>query len=236
MISYWFFATFSHHNFLYDGNDITPLHCQDVSTVANDAFHAKKFELRTLTAEVKEGSIRRNAAIRADKRRRVMAEPSSDRAIRNVYHYIRSSVTKNLMSDCGDANAELTAKSVTAVIEMLTEYGMNDEDVFFDGGCSYNVCASHVAQSVGCRAWGCEYVPTRIFLGAANMVKAIEDKEDIGRLINPKIAFVPLDLFSLTTFGPTRVAYFFDEAFPIRLVEHLCNVAANTPGVNNSLL
>ena len=58
-------------------------------------------------------------------------------------------------------DAEITVKSVGDIVEMLRSQGVGADDVFMDGGCSYNVMASHVAQLLDCRVWGCKYVPTR---------------------------------------------------------------------------
>ena len=112
---------------------------------------------------------------------------------------------------------------------MLTDAGyLHGSCVFFDAGCAYNVAAAHVAQRVGCKVWGCEYVTTRVFIAAASMMKALEDTNGVGALTNRMIAYIYSDLFGLISFGPTTLAYFFDEAFPLALLRYLLYVAANT--------
>jgi len=155
-----------------------------------------------------------------------------ERTIHNVYHYVRSTASQTLGADGGDTNAEITEHTATQLCKVLSEMEvLNEASVFMDGGCAYNVFASHVAQAFNCKVWGCEYVPTRIYLGTFNMLQALQDPHEIGELINPKIAYVLLDLFKLTLFRPTTVAYFFDEAFPEALVEHNCVAAVNTGGL-----
>jgi hypothetical protein len=81
---------------------------------------------------------------------------------------------------------------------LLIEAGFFDEhSVLFDVGCAYNVFAAHVAQRTGCKVWGCENVPTRVFVAAASMLKALEDKNQVGALYNRMIAYIFSDLFAL---------------------------------------
>ena len=84
---------------------------------------------------------------------------------------------------------------------------------------------------MGCRVWGAEYVPNRAFLAAKNMLDALADGEKLGALVNPKIAYVPTDLYLLTSLGDTTHAYWFDEAFPLHLIQHNARLASNTKTV-----
>ena len=159
-------------------------------------------------------------------------EESKKEAVKNVYRYVRSATSSRLCADGGDTNAEITQHSANFAIEGMVNDGiLAQEDVFFDGGCAYNVFASHVAQIVGCRVWGCEYVSTRIFIGANNMINALDDNAEVGALCNKNIAYVPCNLYHLQSLGPTTVAYFFDEAFPLDLIKYVCCIARATVGV-----
>lgn len=53
-----------------------------------------------------------------------------------------------------------------------------------------------MAQIIGLVAWGIENAPTRTYVGANLLIKAVTDKDKIGPLINKRVALVPADLFS----------------------------------------
>ena len=153
-------------------------------------------------------------------------------AVQNVYKYMHTQASDHLSCDGGDTNAWLTRASVAKLILFLQQQGcLCRESVFLDGGCSYNVLASHVAQVVGCKVWGVEYVTTRCFMAATNMLRALKDPHNVGALVNPKIALVPSDLLAMTSFEPSTLGYFFDEAFNLDLIQHICDVAAASPSI-----
>ena len=153
-------------------------------------------------------------------------------AVQNVYKYMHTQASDHLSCDGGDTNAWLTRASVAKLILFLQQQGcLCRESVFLDGGCSYNVLASHVAQVVGCKVWGVEYVTTRCFMAATNMLRALKDPHNVGALVNPKIALVPSDLLAMTSFEPSTLGYFFDEAFNLDLIQHICDVAAASPSM-----
>ena len=210
--------------------------CNEPSPLGEDLYaqvHAKQIEVEARTAELKNLKVRYNAKLRMAQRKRYLQFPPQVRAVHNVYTYVRSKTSHSLSADGGDTNAELTKASANDLIQhMMNEGVITATDVVMDGGCAYNVFASHVAQLAKCKVWGCEYVPTRVFIATGNMLRALEDPDDVGSLINPKIAYVPVDLYKLTSFGPTTVAYFFDEAFSLRLVEHICLTAAKTSSLS----
>ena len=160
---------------------------------------------------------------------KLLNKSGTDKAVDTVYKFIRGP-TINISADCGDTNAEITKKSVYKLIAALVEKtNLSESSVFLDGGCAYNVLASHVAQVVNCRVWGIEYVLSRIYLGLECFGKILE--EQYASLVNTNIAYVPMNLYRCTHFGMSTHVYFFDEAFNEPLVEHCITVAANTPTV-----
>lgn len=166
------------------------------------------------------------------RKRAIQALTPEEAGIHNVYNYIRTATTKACSADGGDINAELTKGSIDALVTWLRQEGLLSENaVLMDGGCAYNLFASHVAQRTGCKVWGIEYVPMRAWSSAVNMLAALADKRKIGKLHNPRVAYIYEDLFRIDSFGPTTVAYFFDEAFQPRLMHHIAACAARTPGL-----
>jgi hypothetical protein len=225
----YFFARFSSDSFVLADQSLKPSkRLILIETLLACALIPKQVVFTRLQDEIAEMKARRNVAEKSSKSLQYQSRSPQDRAIRNVYTYIRSSFSKQLSADGGDTNAEITESSVENLVIMLIEAGyLNALSVLFDGGCSYNVFAAHIAQRVGCKVWGCEYVPTRVFIGAASMLRALEDKQEVGALYNRLIAYIFSDLFALQSFGPTTLAYFFDEAFPLALIRYLLYVAAN---------
>jgi hypothetical protein len=116
-------------------------------------------------------------------------------------------------------------------LQKLKDLGVNDKDVFLDAGCSYNVCAVHIAQTIGLHAWGIEYIPNRNFLGVHAFLTALKDGSKMGPLFNKRVAYVIGDLKRFRHFGTTTVAYIFDEAFDRELYEHNVKACANTPSL-----
>lgn len=150
------------------------------------------------------------------------------RAVTLVYTMIRRTYSNHLNNDGSDINAELTQGSVDRIIRQLQNANiLTPSSIFMDGGCSFNVAAAHLAQVVGCRVWGCEYVMARIYMGSSNMMDALES----DALINPKIAYAPISLLHLRSLGDTTVAYYFDEAFDTPLVRHNAKACRDTPSV-----
>jgi hypothetical protein len=225
----YFFARFSSGSFVLADQSLKPSkRLILIETLLKCALIPKQVALTRLQDEIAEMKAKRNVAEKSLKSLQYQTRSPQDRAIRNVYTYIRSTFSKQLSADGGDTNAEITEASVEKLVIMLIDAGyLNEYSVLFDGGCSYNVFAAHIAQRVGCKVWGCEYVPTRVFIGAASMLRALEDKQEVGTLYNRLIAFIFSDLFALQSFGPTTLAYFFDEAFPLALIRYLLYVAAN---------
>lgn len=233
-ISDYFFKTFTVNSFALDGQKVVCIDpkLMDVEVLCSTRVREHESDLCTRLAQMKALKLKHNAAIKAEKRQLYLAQDAKARAIRNVYSYVRSSTSQSLSADGGDTNAELTQGSAQQLIEYLIKADiLHEHDVFMDGGAAYNTFASHVAQVAKCRTWGVEYVTTRFYIATANMLNAFADPQRHGELVNPKIAYAPLNLYSLTMFGPTTLAYFFDEAFPIALIEHNVLVAANTPGL-----
>lgn len=109
-----------------------------------------------------------NRATKANKQARYMELSQQERAIRNVYTYIQLIVSKSLSTNDGDTNAELTEGSAENLIELLMALDLLDK--------------SSIA------------LYREFTMGTIN---ALEDKKKFGKLINPKIAFAPLDLFML---------------------------------------
>lgn len=231
MVEYHFFNTFTYLDCVStpDGR-ITLTNVSDIAESTETMLSywiPKQTEVKTV---VKSLNSLNTAATNAERNIERMNQSPKDLAIRNVYRYIRSKNSKDLMADGGDTNAELTENSVNRYCDWLVAaIGLNADSVGFDGGCSYNVFCSHVAQRLGCKMWGTEYVPTRIFIGTGNFLKALEDPDNIGHLVNPKVAYVPLDLFALTSFGNATFGHFFDEAFSESLIHHCLIAAHNTP-------
>jgi len=225
-----FFDTFDSDSFALHENSLVAVddelenllsHCPSLIRESED-------RLRRMTEYLKAIKRRHNAACKARKTQCELCADPIVRAENVVYHCIRSSVSHQLSNDGSDTNAELTRASARKLIDSLTAEGILHKDtVFLDGGAAYNVFASHVAQVVGCRVWGIEYVPERCYLAVTNFLNALQNES----LLNPKIAFAPLDLFAVQDYGPTSVAYFFDEAFPVALLEHCMNCARNTKGL-----
>jgi hypothetical protein len=229
----YFFARFTPDCFVFADQCLVPsTKLLAMETVLEASLVQCTIEYQKLEAEISEKRRLINVGCEANKRQRYLALSAVDRAVRNVYTYIRSTVSKHLSADGGDTNAEITESSAERLIKMLIDAGfLHELSVFFDGGCAYNVLAAHIAQRVGCKVWGCEYIPTRTFIAAGSMLLALEDAKGIGSLTNPMIAYIFSDLFALSSFGLTTLAYFFDEAFPMTLIRHLLYVAANTPSV-----
>ena len=231
----YFFNMFTANSFALQGRSVIAIHprLREVATVLAQHTLVAESTLKANASCVKEMKRRQSAARKAEKRQKYLQRSPKYLATRNVYTYIRSTISQNLSADGGDTNAELTEHTAKLLVDTLCAIGaLHQDSVFMDGGCAYNVFCSHIAQVVGCRVWGIEYVATRCYLATANMLRALRDPKNIGSLVNPKIAFVPLDLRQFTSFGPTTIAYFFDEAFPLSLIEHNCLAAANTPSLN----
>lgn len=84
-------------------------------------------------------------------------------------------------------------------------FGVHKEDVFFDAGCAYNSVAAYMAQKIGLKAWGIEYVDTRNFMVTNLFLDALVDKCNIGPSINKRVALVPGNLFCFSHFGESTV-------------------------------
>jgi hypothetical protein len=200
----------------------------------NQTICAVESAILPLQEHLKALRMKLNAAIAAAKEQRCLERPPELRAVDNVYRYIASATSRALSADGGDTNAEITRHSANTLIRHLVEQGiLNADSVFMDGGAAYNVLTCHVAQVVGCKAWGVEYVPLRAYLAATNFLTALDDPDGFGDLINAKVAYVHTDLYTLNSFGPTTVAYFFDEAFPEALMRHIIKSCANTLGLTH---
>jgi hypothetical protein len=138
-----------------------------------------------------------------------------------VNGYFRCSVNTSLSADGGDIYAELSVASINKLLKMLkTKVGIREDDILVDGGCGYNFMMAHSAQVTGCRVYGIEYVPTKIYLAMKSTLRAIKE----GGLSNYKIGYVPWDMYLLEALGPATIAIFNDEAFPLPLVEHICKI------------
>ena len=62
-------------------------------------------------------------------------------------------------------------------------------------------------------------MPTKVYLVAMkSTIRAIKG----GGLCNYKIGYVPWDMYLLESLGLAMTAIFFDEAFPLPLIEHSC--------------
>jgi len=185
VVSRFFFESFNREDFILKGGHVRVANDMDakVQRITTSRLQQLNPKFREMQEELEQLKIRHNAAEKAAKRVKYLGQNPTELAVCNVYHYIRSTVTRQVLNDGGDTNAEITVKSVGDIVEMLRSQGVGADDVFMDGGCSYNVMASHVAQLLDCRVWGCEYVPTRVYLGTFNMMQALRDPHKRGGAI-----------------------------------------------------
>jgi hypothetical protein len=182
-------------------------------------------------AELKAVQVRLNVAAAAVIAQAKCELHPTETALNVVYHYLRTRV-RALTADGGDTNGELTRGSIDKILTVMIEhYGMNENSVLCDGGANYNVFVAHAAQRTGCKAWGVEYVPVRTFVAASQFLRALNS--DRGKMKNPRVAYVPCDLYLLRSLVNTTIVYLFDEAFPPSLFEHNIKVAASTQSVKH---
>ena len=234
-VTKYFFEIFDHESFHVVEGIIKPLpNLRKIEDLMGDELR-KREELQNRLEEAMErttkAKTRKNAAAKAVKRLVQIQKPPILRALDNVYTYVRSTVTIECSADGGDTNAELTLNSVNKVIMMMIEFGLTDKDIVGDMGCAYNVFAAHVAQMVGCRTMGIEYVKTCNFLGCGNFMRALHDKEHKGHLVNTKVAYVICDIAMMCSLCPLTFVYCFDEAFPLPLIEHIAKLAEHSKTV-----
>jgi hypothetical protein len=151
------------------------------------------------------------------------------RALNNAFFYVRNP-TKELSSDGGDTNGELTGgKAIELIQRLMDDHSLNASSALFDAGSNYNLFPILAAQMAGCKTAGIEYVPVRNYVAANAFLLAMADKKGKGSLVNERVAYVNCDLFNVRSLFPMTHGYFFDEAFCRLLYEHLVRVAANTP-------
>ena len=173
----------------------------------------------------------RNASLRMIEEENEKSE--YEEALKVCYKYVRSCTSKELMADSGDTNAELTKGFIEKMITVLMhEFGMDEKKILLDIGCAYNVFATHIAQRIGCKVWGIEYVLPRNYLAAANFLCLMKDPQRAAKLTNTKIAYVPMNAIHFEAFPNTDCVYMFDEAFDDHpLMFHLCKAVYNSPRV-----
>jgi hypothetical protein len=147
--------------------------------------------------------------------------PPHLQALNAVVKCYQQKCNTDLSADGGNIYAELTKGSIERLLSFIKEkVGISTDDVWLDGGCGYNFFMAYIAQLTSCKVYGIEYVPNKIFLGMKSAVSAMRHEG----LINYNIGYVPSDLFLLESLGPATIAYFFDEAFPRRLIKHICKL------------
>lgn len=106
--------------------------------------------------------------------------PQMEKILDAVTHFFWPSVNKDLSADGGDTYAELTVGSITKLYNWLsTTITITTDDIILDGGCGYNFMMAYLAQVTGCKTYGIEYVPTKVYL-------AEDDKDDDGRISLPQ--------------------------------------------------
>ena len=148
-------------------------------------------------------------------------QPEAIKVQAAVNGYFQCSINTSLLADGGDIYAELSLVSINKVLKMIkTEVGISEDNILVDGGCSYNFMMAHSTQVTGCRVYGIEYVPTKIYLAMKSILRALKE----GGLRNYKIGYIPWDMYLLEALGPAMIAIFNDEAFPEPLVEHICKI------------
>jgi hypothetical protein len=110
---------------------------------------------------------------------------------------------------------------------MLSKY-IGEDDVIFEGGCGFGTFALHAAQVIGCKVWGVECMPQRCQLAAICFKNAMQDECGIGPLVNTKVSLVQGNLFDFESFGPSTLAYIYDEAMEPELVLNNAYAALRT--------
>jgi hypothetical protein len=226
-----FFTAFTYECFGIDAGRHVALDSGTVRTIqeALDACYADQLpKYNSMVASMNACKARMNAATKAAKRQVHLELPAKQRALNNVSHYLRAK-TKTLTADGGDTNGELTRDTAEKLLAcMMEKHGLGDSSTLMDGGANYNWFVAVAAQMTGCRGFGIEYVPVRTLVAASSFLLALEDKDNKGHLVNPRVAYVTCDLFNLRSVEPTTHVYFFDEAFDTLLHEHNIRVCANT--------
>jgi hypothetical protein len=235
-ISEVFFEEFDHTSFLvYEHQTLPSQSLQSVTQVISGPLEEANQALTLAKTRQRELSSRHAAATKAAKRLEKFVAPPLERAYQNVYHYIRTKNTKQLMNDGGEGgtNAELTKGSMQAICTKLKEeFGVTpNDDVFLDVGASYGIPIAHVAQQIGCPTFGIEIGQLRAYLACLNLVTALNDKNEHGPLINTKIGYVHCDVRFIRDFGPATVVYSFDEAMPMDVVAHTAKTCRDTESV-----
>jgi hypothetical protein len=152
------------------------------------------------------------------------------KALANIYHYVAGPKATRCSPTCyGHTDAQIRRKGVEDIIEMLVTYaGLCVDSIVFHAGISLGQEMGHISQVVPCRYVGMEVEPLRIWLCAKNYLKAIDDKENVGSLVNTRVAIVLCDMFRLPHLCETTHYYSFDEAFEPALMNHLMKICQIT--------
>jgi hypothetical protein len=154
------------------------------------------------------------------------------KAIDSVYHYHQKAVITKMSShgdDVGYTYAEFTRGSAQYIIEQCVLHaGIGKDDVFLDLGSGFATFMLHFAQVVGCRSWGIEIVANRCSAAASCFLRALDDHDRIGALVNTKIAFVAADIYHFDSFGPTTIVHSYDEVFDDGLILHIILTSLRT--------
>lgn len=131
--------------------------------------------------------------------------------------------------DVGYTYAEFTRHTAQHIIEQCVLHaGIGEDDVFLDLGSGFATFMLHFAQVVGCRSWGIEIVANRCSAAASCFLRALDDPDRIGALVNKKIAFVPADIYHFDSFGPTTIVHSYDEVFDDALILHIILTSLRT--------
>jgi hypothetical protein len=225
-----FFRTFSHESFFLEKNFYRPRHesvkyVTDVLEPSAVETHSAMIKLRDKN-KILQGRL--NAAKSAKTKLVQFGAPMQDQVLRNIYTHLRKKV-RDLTADGGDTNGEMRRASIEKIMNVLiSKHSFSADDVILDGGANYNIAIMHICQVVGCRGIGVEYIITRVLVAANGFLNTL--KAEAG-LLNPKVAYIPVDLYLLRHYGNVTVAFFNDEAFPTPLVLHEATVCAMTRSV-----
>jgi hypothetical protein len=150
-------------------------------------------------------------------------------AVNNIYHYVAGPKATRYAPICNKPDYQIRRKGVEDIIEMLVTYaGLCVDSIVFHAGISLGQEMGHISQVVPCRYVGMEVEPLRIWLCAKNYLKAIDDKENVGSLVNTRVAIVLCDMFRLPHLCETTHYYSFDEAFEPALMNHLMKICQIT--------